>query len=116
MKPGKDPNELLKRLRLGRFESVGWRPEVDVCRCAEGLLVKLELAGVAGQDLRITVRADILVMECKRRDRFVWDTQKSLSMEIRYDWLQRRIRLPAPSRRDHRKRPLRTDPGCIDGW
>jgi len=72
----------------------GWRPKVDVYRCVDGWLVKLELAGVAEQDIRIQVQRDSLVVEGQRRDWCVSDTREPLSMEITYDWFRRNIRLP----------------------
>jgi len=78
------------------YQRRGWQPRADVYRCASGLLVKLELAGVAEQDIRITIQTDALIVEGKRRDWRIPDMQESLSMEITYDWFQRIIPLPSP--------------------
>ena len=72
----------------------GWHPKVDMYRCADGWLVKLELAGVAEPDIRIQVQHDSLVVEGQRKDWSVSNTSEPLSMEITYDWFRRKIRLP----------------------
>lgn len=77
------------------YGSDRWCPRADVYRCEKGWLVKLELAGVAEKDLRIVVHQDALIVEGKRRDWCIPDTQASLSMEISYDWFHRTLPLPA---------------------
>jgi len=72
-----------------------WRPRVDLYRCAGGLLVKLELAGVSESDLRISLEEDRLVVEGRRRDWCIPDTEEPLSMEIFYERFRRTVRLPA---------------------
>jgi HSP20 family protein len=93
MKTGKGLGDVFGELSV--YRRSGWQPKADVYRCADGWLVKLELAGVAKQDLRITIQDDLLVVEGRRRDWSISDTQTSLSMEINYDWFRRSIRLPA---------------------
>jgi HSP20 family protein len=87
---------MLRNLTSELYQRHGWQPKADVYRCAKGLLIKLELAGVAEQDIRITVQTDAVIIEGKRRDWRVPDMQESLSMEITYDWFHRTIPLPAP--------------------
>ena len=72
----------------------GWQPRADIYRCDGKLLVKLELAGVAREDLRIELQQDTLIVEGRRRDRSVTDTTEFLSMEISYDYFKRILRLP----------------------
>jgi len=97
MKTGKGAVGMLQDLTSDLFRPNGWRPKADVYRCADGLLVKLELAGVAEQDISLTLQRSSLIVEGKRRDWCVTDTQESLSMEITYDWFRRTIRLPITS-------------------
>lgn len=73
----------------------GWQPRADLYRCNDKLLVKLELAGVAPQDIKIYLQQDILVVEGRRRDHSVADTTEFLSMEITYDYFKRTLALPA---------------------
>ncbi|MGD8570582.1 MAG: Hsp20/alpha crystallin family protein [Gammaproteobacteria bacterium] len=93
---GKDISNLLRELTGEFYGSSSWRPRADVYRCSKGWLVKLELAGVAREDLRVVVHQDALVVEGRRRDWCIPDTQAPLSMEITYDWFRRTIRLSAP--------------------
>ncbi|MCG6967768.1 MAG: Hsp20/alpha crystallin family protein [Chromatiaceae bacterium] len=72
----------------------GWRPRVDVYRSADGWLVKLELAGMAEQDVHIQVQQDFLLVEGQRRDWCISDAREPLSMEITYDLFRRQVRLP----------------------
>jgi HSP20 family protein len=76
------------------YERNGWNPRADVYRCAGGWLVKVELAGVAEEDLRVEVQGDNLVVEGRRRDLCIDEAREYLSMEISYDWFRRVIRLP----------------------
>jgi HSP20 family protein len=84
----------MKEASFALYARGGWCPKVDVYRCADGWLVKLELAGVAEQDLRIQLQHDSLVVEGQRRDWCVSDIREPLSMEIAYDCFRRSIRLP----------------------
>jgi HSP20 family protein len=86
----------MKELSIELYRRSGWQPRADVYRCADGLLVKLELAGIAEQDLKISLHKDMLVVEGKRHDWCVSDIEASLSMEITYDWFRRVITLPGP--------------------
>jgi len=97
MKTGKGAMGRLQDLTSDFFRPSGWRPKADVYRCKNGLLVKLELAGVAEQDVSLTLQRGLLIVEGKRRDWCVVDTQASLSMEITYDWFRRTIKLPIVS-------------------
>lgn len=74
----------------------GWQPRADLYRCNDRLLVKLEIAGVAYEDIRIYVRQDTLIVEGRRRDLSVSDTTEFLSMEISYDYFKRLLSLPMP--------------------
>ena len=96
---------LLRDLSFDLYRRAGWQPRTDLYRCSEGLLVKLELAGVAEQDLHITMQDEILVVEGRRRDWCIPDTKESLLMEITYDCFRRTIPLPAAVDPE----PLRTE-------
>jgi len=97
-------NDKVKNPRVSLFSVLGdeqsqwsgWQPRADLYRCGDKLLVKLEIAGVAYEDIRIYVRQDTLIVEGRRRDRSVSDTTEFLSMEISYDYFKRLLRLPAP--------------------
>jgi HSP20 family protein len=95
----------MKEFAFNLYRRTGWQPRVDVYRCNEGWLVKVELAGVAQQDIRIEVAHDSLTIEGQRKDWCVPDTSESLSMEISYDRFKRTIRLPEVIRTED----IRTD-------
>jgi HSP20 family protein len=79
------------------YERGGWYPRADVYRCAGGWLVKVELAGVAEEDLSVEVHGETLVVAGRRRDLCIGEAREYLSMEISYDWFRRVIPLPGPA-------------------
>ena len=81
---------------LGLYRRAGWQPRTDLYRYAEGLLVKLELAGVVERDLRVTLQGDTLIVEGRRRDWCISEARELLSMEITYDGFRRSVKLPGP--------------------
>lgn len=81
------------------YERSGWYPRADVYRCAGGWLVKVELAGVAEEDLSVEVQGDRLIVAGRRRDLCIEEAREYLSMEISYDWFRRVIPLPGPAGR-----------------
>ena len=89
------PHDLLKELYFDLYRSGAWRPRADLYRYAEGLLVKLELAGVVEGDLRVTLHENMLIVEGRRRDWCVPEVEELLSMEITYDRFRRTVNLPA---------------------
>ena len=93
-KSDKPPLFVSRNLSLGIYTRTSWRPRADLYRCAGGLLVKLELAGVSESDLRISLHNDQLVVEGRRRDWCIPDTEEPLSMEIYYERFRRTISLP----------------------
>jgi HSP20 family protein len=83
----------MKNLTFDLYHRSGWQPMADVYRCADGWLVKVELAGVAQQDIRIKIQHDLLIIEGQRKDWCSPESREALSMEITYDWFQRTIQL-----------------------
>ena len=71
-----------------------WQPPVDVYRCPRGGLVKVDLAGVRRDEIRVSCRQRQLVITGERRDCRVIDGQQAYSMEICYSQFERRIELP----------------------
>jgi HSP20 family protein len=68
-----------------------WQPAADVYRVADGWLVKLELAGVRTEDVRIATRGKSLVITGIRRDCVVEVGATCQSLEISYDAFEREI-------------------------
>ena len=76
-----------------------WSPNTDVYDCNDGLVVKLELAGVTGDSIHIQVDDRALLVEGERRDPCTGETNagnKYRQLEIEYGPFQRVIPLPYP--------------------
>jgi HSP20 family protein len=76
------------------LQSIGWRPAADVYRVRDGWLVKLDLAGVRPEDVRLSVCGRQLTVEGSRRDCQIEDGQQHYFMEIAYSHFERTIELP----------------------
>lgn len=79
------------------YERAGWQPKADIYRIKNGLLIKLELAGVLEGDYKITLNENVIIIEGYRRDWCVTDITDLLSMEITYNYFKRSISLPISS-------------------
>ncbi len=73
-----------------------WQPAVDVYRCAEGWLIKFELAGVRQEDVRIEANNHGLTVSGVRRDVRHFEWQEAHLMEIAYSRFERSVQLPEP--------------------
>lgn len=71
-----------------------WRPAVDVYRDRDGWLVKFDLAGVAPQDIELSVRGRYLTVAGVRRDLNVREGRQAYLMEIAYSRFDRSVKLP----------------------
>lgn len=71
-----------------------WHPHADIYRDPKGWLVKLELAGVSLEDIRINLLGEILKIEGMRRDLSAHETKQAYKMEISYNRFERIIELP----------------------
>src|SRR5262245_30811849 len=94
------PNDLI-RLMHALFPPMGgaprepsWQPPLDVYRTRKGWLVKVELAGVRPEDIRINVRGSQITMEGTRRDWFAEEECSCYRMEIAYSHFTRTFELP----------------------
>lgn len=74
-----------------------WRPKADVYRVADGWLVKLELAGVDPEDVRVTARGDRLWVQGTRRDARIQECLDCHRLEIEYSRFERLVELPGLS-------------------
>jgi len=71
-----------------------WRPATDVYRTRRGWLVKLELAGVRPDDIRVEAGGKRLTIWGVRRDCFAEEEHTCWSMEICYSRFERSVDLP----------------------
>jgi HSP20 family protein len=72
----------------------GWCPAADVYRTPDGWLVKLDLAGVRPEDVRVRLQGKDLTVSGQRLD---WCTEEGCryyQMEIAYSSFERRLTLP----------------------
>lgn len=79
---------------LSTLENIAWNPPADIYSCEEGWLIKIELAGVRMEDIKLTTEQNRLIIEGTRRDMLIEEARKSYSMEISYNRFQRTIELP----------------------
>ena len=77
-----------------------WQPAADVFETATSIVVRLELAGVAGSDLQVTVDGDVLRIRGVRKPRVDRDAQRLHQMEIVSGPFERAIRIGVPFERE----------------
>ena len=85
---------------LDRFPSPSlahrcWRPAADVYQTSDGWLIKLELAGVRPEDVRVEVRGRRLTICGQRLDHCTETNGCCQSLEISYDSFERTFDFPA---------------------
>lgn len=72
-----------------------WQPDVDVFETENDLQVRVELAGVPNEDLRVTVDANVLRISGERAPSSPSEVTRLHQMEIASGPFERRISLPA---------------------
>lgn len=84
---------------LGSSRNVGsgklWFPAADVYQTDDGWLVKVELAGVAAEDVEIDIQGSILSLAGCRRDRSCAVGMTFHQMEITYSRFEKTLSFPA---------------------
>jgi HSP20 family protein len=70
-----------------------WRPPTDVYETDEGVVIRMEIAGMRQQDLNVTLSADILNIKGERKERSSAHRTAYQNMEINYGPFERNIRL-----------------------
>jgi HSP20 family protein len=77
-----------------RHQGDAWQPRADVYRTPDGWLVKLELAGVKPDEIRLATAGSRLLVEGIRRDEHCCHATGCHCMEIAYSSFQREVELP----------------------
>lgn len=72
-----------------------WYPAADVYQTAEGWIVKVELAGVATEDIEIEVNGNVLYIAGCRKDKSCAAGVTFHQMEITYNRFEKTLRFPA---------------------
>src|SRR6266404_5392514 len=77
-----------------RSRADSWTPLVDVYRTRDGWLIKCDLAGVAAEDLTLTIAGPRLTVRGSRRDCCLEEGCSHYLLEISYSHFERTIELP----------------------
>jgi HSP20 family protein len=77
-----------------------WQPAADVYETEASIVVRLELAGVRGSEISVTVDGDVLRIRGVRHPRIDRDAQRLHQMEIASGPFERAIRIGIPFERD----------------
>jgi len=89
---------LSRSLWIGKqsvFENEPWRPAVDIYQGPQGWLIKVDLAGVAPEDIELHAQGRTLTIAGARRDGLCREGYCHYHMEIAYNRFERTIELPA---------------------
>ncbi|HEX8851906.1 MAG TPA: Hsp20/alpha crystallin family protein [Pyrinomonadaceae bacterium] len=73
-----------------------WYPAADVYKARDGWVVKVELAGVAPDELELSVEGDTLRIAGSRRDEVLNEAVSYHQLEITYSRFEKTIRFPCP--------------------
>jgi len=87
--------EFSDRLRGDR-----WQPDVDVFETDQEVVVRVELAGVRSEDLRVTVDGNLLRIRGVRAAGDTGQVKRLHQMEIASGPFERRVRVPVAFERD----------------
>lgn len=72
-----------------------WYPAADVYQTPEGWVVKVELAGVSGEEIEIDVQGNTLYIAGCRKDRSCAAGVSYQQMEITYSRFEKTLQFPA---------------------
>jgi HSP20 family protein len=87
-----------------------WQPAADIYRTPEGWKIKLDLAGVQPEDVKVFVTDDAIVVQGVRRDSVITEGWSYYQLEITYSRFERVLRIPC----DLSNAEVRRE--CKDGW
>jgi HSP20 family protein len=77
-----------------QMQGTVWQPPVDVFEQDQGLVVVVELPGVAQDDIHVTVEKGVLTVRGQRDKQLPEETRHVHQMEIPYGAFGRCLRLP----------------------
>jgi HSP20 family molecular chaperone IbpA len=83
-----------------RLRGDRWLPDADVFETENGVMVRVELAGVRNEDLRVTVDGPTLRISGVRQVLDRSDVKRLHQMEIATGRFERRVQIPIPFDRD----------------
>ena len=73
-----------------------WYPAADVYQTPDGWVVKVELAGVSGDEIEIAIEGNTLYIAGSRKDHSCASGISYQQMEITYSNFEKTLRFPAP--------------------
>jgi HSP20 family protein len=76
--------------------SVSFRPVADFYETTQGLVLRLELAGVAAEDVSLSLAGQELVVRGRRRPPPPEGIQHFIYLEMAFGLFERRFKLPIP--------------------
>jgi HSP20 family protein len=92
--------DALRQQSMGQ-RSITWRPLADIQESAERMTVKVELAGMAEDQIEVTLYADALVVSGERKDNHQSDSSLAYyEAQIRYGPFRLEVFLPTPIQQD----------------
>lgn len=77
-----------------------WRPAVDVFETDASIFVRVEISGIRGDDLRVSVDGEILRISGARKVPVVSDVRRLHQMEIAFGPFERSVRISLPFDRE----------------
>ncbi len=91
-KPGQVVEDMLRPQR----EITGdiWQPPTDIYETGDGVVVRIELAGVDERAIDIEASGDALAIRGRRREQCVYGKKSYCQMEIHYGPFERVLHLP----------------------
>ena len=76
--------------------SASFRPAADFYETTQGLVLRLELAGVAAEDISLSLTAHELVVRGRRRPPPAEGLRRFIRLELGFGAFERRFTLPTP--------------------
>jgi HSP20 family protein len=71
-----------------------WCPAADVYRTSDGWIVKVDLAGIRPEDIKITIDGGLLRISGSRRDGICGEGVSHYQLEITYSRFEKMIQFP----------------------
>lgn len=82
------------------YSTIVWRPPTDIYETPEEIIIVLEIAGVAEEDLNVTLFSDLLVVE-GQRNALITDMNACHQLGIKYGQFLSEIDLHCPVNHDN---------------
>jgi HSP20 family protein len=99
--PFQDAASLNRLYRMfGSALERNWMPAVEILDTPQAIVLRVELAGVQPEDVRIELDDDVLVIRGERRQEEALDKEQYQSTEWHYGAFQRSITLPRSVKRE----------------